>query len=448
MMRARELVKDHPRSRGVYCGWRGAFSWSSGSSPLARGLPLGAEAAAHADRIIPARAGFTALWRGPAGPHPDHPRSRGVYAFVFCSYVCSTGSSPLARGLRHRLPPGDDLRGIIPARAGFTDHAVRRRRDHGDHPRSRGVYICADGRGKKATGSSPLARGLPGRRRRPAEARRDHPRSRGVYGGHGGLLFCSWGSSPLARGLRRADGPAPPLPRIIPARAGFTRPAGPPTAPRADHPRSRGVYRQETVIIAARPGSSPLARGLPCLCLFVRLFDGIIPARAGFTWAAGAARTRRRDHPRSRGVYRRRPAHLRYGPGSSPLARGLLRSRAAGLVAGGIIPARAGFTSSLNCPGPGTSDHPRSRGVYWWRAAAMAVWRGSSPLARGLHEDARTMDPAPGIIPARAGFTGTEDVGWEIPADHPRSRGVYGVREERDVMGPGSSPLARGLPIT
>ena len=30
--------------------------------------------------IIPARAGFTAVWTGTGPGRPDHPRSRGVYA--------------------------------------------------------------------------------------------------------------------------------------------------------------------------------------------------------------------------------------------------------------------------------------------------------------------------------------------------------------------------------
>ena len=50
-------------------------------------------------------------------------------------------------------------------------------------------------------------------------------------------------------------------------------------------------------------GSSPLARGLHPLAVFKRGNIGIIPARAGFTEAAGAGAWGRSDHPRSRGVY-------------------------------------------------------------------------------------------------------------------------------------------------
>ena len=77
------------------------------------------------------------------------------------------------------------------------------------------------------------------------------------------------------------------------------------------------------VEMAWRPGSSPLARGL----LLVEPADGgaegIIPARAGFTWWRGSPRGRHPDHPRSRGVYLLEQAGHDPAEGSSPLARGL-----------------------------------------------------------------------------------------------------------------------------
>ena len=71
--------EDHPRSRGVYRLW---FLWTSsskGSSPLARGLLTPAHSKMAQIRIIPARAGFTAVIITIHGEHEDHPRSRGVY---------------------------------------------------------------------------------------------------------------------------------------------------------------------------------------------------------------------------------------------------------------------------------------------------------------------------------------------------------------------------------
>ena len=70
------------------------------------------------------------------------------------------GSSPLARGLPLGTSVLICDRGIIPARAGFTPSASRMSPSTGDHPRSRGVYYFADSNLQMAKGSSPLARGL------------------------------------------------------------------------------------------------------------------------------------------------------------------------------------------------------------------------------------------------------------------------------------------------
>ena len=178
--------EDHPRSRGVYSPTGTPWPPPSGSSPLARGLPGAVSSPGALRGIIPARAGFTPARRGPRGPARDHPRSRGVYRICPTRPGPAPGSSPLARGL---LPAGDHIpgeRGIIPARAGFTRTTWRPR--------------------WARRGSSPLARGLLGITMRPA--------------GHAG---------------------------IIPARAGFTRPCGRRWCRPQDHPRSRGVYACESL---------------------------------------------------------------------------------------------------------------------------------------------------------------------------------------------------------
>ena len=71
-------------------------------------------------RIIPARAGFTVLPSTVWMVDPDHPRSRGVYSYFVSKKGPYEGSSPLARGLREDELKGNEIRGIIPARAGFT----------------------------------------------------------------------------------------------------------------------------------------------------------------------------------------------------------------------------------------------------------------------------------------------------------------------------------------
>ena len=254
----------------------------------------------------------------------DHPRSRGVYPVSCTSAVMFRGSSPLARGLRRAARQRPRMAGIIPARAGFTDELC----SHGSH----------------GSGSSPLARGLQRQAQAGAHPDRiiparagftaqtdvaleelgDHPRSRGVYGPPRAWSSADPGSSPLARGLRAAAGVVECRPWIIPARAGFTSLFAEYQANGGDHPRSRGVYVNSGIDGVGAPGSSPLARGLLVACFRVTVGMGIIPARAGFTSSpSGSQQT---------------------GPGSSPLARGLLAQTARYAAGHRIIPARAGFT--------------------------------------------------------------------------------------------------------
>ena len=193
---------DHPRSRGVYCAASAETRCSAGSSPLARGLRRRRAQRRSRCGIIPARAGFTSYASPPICVPQDHPRSRGVYSSRRMSGAPRAGSSPLARGLLLFSVGRLDCVRIIPARAGFTALPCPPTRRSTDHPRSRGVYLTALATMRITSGSSPLARGLPPRIQPsrslcgiiPARAgfttpsragetsARDHPRSRGVYG--------------------------------------------------------------------------------------------------------------------------------------------------------------------------------------------------------------------------------------------------------------------------
>ena len=157
----------------------------------------------------------------------------------------------------------------------------------------------------------------------------------------------------------------------------------------------------------------------------VNVPDGIIPARAGFTSVSSACAACGPDHPRSRGVYSPKVAGLSDAAGSSPLARGLRGLVYRLRRPGGIIPARAGFTSTPSTTTCRRRDHPRSRGVYPGGVEDRRQARGSSPLARGLRWDSALVLLLVRIIPARAGFTLLYQVSVSVVWDHPRSRGVY-----------------------
>ena len=384
-MAERSGVSDHPRSRGVYFRELWIKGLPAGSSPLARGLRRRRAVGLRRGGIIPARAGFTPRPPCRRPSRPDHPRSRGVYLLQAVMIVSFLGSSPLARGLPAALPWGMVWLGIIPARAGFTSRTRRTGRRRWDHPRSRGVYSRVTYQGSSGPGSSPLARGLPAGVHAREAAELDHPRSRGVYQPGAGHAVSSPGSSPLARGLPTFHAHA--------------------RKSEWDHPRSRGVYWPGPSPRSARPGSSPLARGLRLLKRPRVNIHRIIPARAGFTGKSVREDRPRPDHPRSRGVYAPARSSRSSSRGSSPLARGLRRADLDPRGAEGIIPARAGFTTRRRrgcrrCP-----DHPRSRGVYPLAFGAPATGAGSSPLARGLRDHGRAGRRDVRIIPARAGFT-------------------------------------------
>ena len=248
---------------------------------------------------------------------------------------------------------------------------------------------------------------------------------RGVYRSGRSATCACFGSSPLARGLRETPVVGAPVGWIFPACAGFTRTPGSSTPHGPDHPRLRGVYLKTVDALVQTVGSSPLARGLPARSGRLLTPAGIIPARAGFTEGHPRRGPTGSDHPRSRGVYGQEVATTDTPTGSSPLARGLPSATGIAPMTSWIIPARAGFTVPLRDQVRPPQDHPRSRGVYLEPEVLDDGPAGSSPLARGLPAGGLGDEAAPGIIPARAGFTPTATRAPPCTADHPRSRGVY-----------------------
>ena len=171
------------------------------------------------------------------------------------------------------------------------------------------------------------------------------------------------GSSPLARGTRQTLCQTAPVEGLIPARAGNTTGRSPPEAELGAHPRSRGEHCGAVNSTEMSPGSSPLARGTLRSRRGLSRLIGLIPARAGNTLGELVLSGAIGAHPRSRGEHSTMDANLWNLPGSSPLARGT--------------------------PAPGTSApppiwaHPRSRGEHAPKVRRWSRQMGSSPLARG-----------------------------------------------------------------
>ena len=195
--------------------------------------------------------------------------------------------------------------------------------------------------------------------------------------------------------------------RIIPAHAGFTTARCLRAPGRWDHPRTRGVYVTSVSPTHSTMGSSPHTRGLRAPSVSHPSGCRIIPAHAGFTPVTSSLARRAPDHPRTRGVYARRARASRPRRGSSPHTRGLRRS--------------------LRRPRLARTDHPRTRGVYHPAPGDLSHRTGSSPHTRGLLTHPQHHVPAPGIIPAHAGFTDMCVLRLSVCRDHPRTRGVYSL---------------------
>ena len=171
---------------------------------------------------------------------------------------------------------------------------------------------------------------------------------------------------------------------------------------------------------------------------------GIIPARAGSRCRLRSASTRARDHPRACGEQRKVSLATECGMGSSPRVRGAgqLADHPAGPV--GIIPARAGSSTSRASRMTCAWNHPRACGEQLGYFIETPHKTGSSPRVRGAGTGARSLRVHQGIIPARAGSSARVMTYDELDRDHPRACGEQFHLHARQVPGSGSSPRVRG----
>ena len=232
------------------------------------------------------------------------------------------------------------------------------------------------------------------------------------------------GSSPLARGALPGGHADRGACRLIPARAGSTSAWRSRCRPQWAHPRSRGEHVVGVLPAVTGLGSSPLARGAHLGGAGGDGDRGLIPARAGSTSSVSPVTTLSGAHPRSRGEHTVQAGTRTGRVGSSPLARGARGPLGLSGLPKRLIPARAGSTREATGGPCGRRAHPRSRGEHSVKHAIEFVVQW--------------------LIPARAGSTRRPVRGRACSRAHPRSRGEHirtlrGVRDFR-----GSSPLARG----
>ena len=196
-----------------------------------------------------------------------------------------------------------------------------------------------------------------------------------------------------------------------------------------------------------RTGSSPLARGAHTESAGGRLCLRLIPTHAGNIGTPQLRNGGRSAHPRSRGEHKINPGNPGGFCGSSPPVRRAHQTRPAKGGFFGLIPARAGNTTSPCCSPHLRRAHPRSRGEHCFGGSGVRCLQGSSPLARGTRRHDVEQHQVRGLIPARAGNTNGGSARRRIFGAHPRSRGEHHSMPAKPPPAMGSSPLARGTPF-
>ena len=153
--------RDHPRMRGEHYLSLRFPKRRVGSSPHARGAPLGELCRLKTVGIIPACAGST----------------------TWAEYAAASdgGSSPHARGAQPGILPSGTHIGIIPACAGSTNLANIPHVGSGDHPRMRGEHSCGWKRAYEDVGIIPACAGSTEMLSVPRTTEGDHPRMRGEH---------------------------------------------------------------------------------------------------------------------------------------------------------------------------------------------------------------------------------------------------------------------------
>ena len=272
------------------------------------------------------------------------------------------------------------------------------------------------------------------------------------------------GSSPRVRGKRAPGALQGRSVRLIPARAGKTRLRAGEAVRLPAHPRACGENRNFPEYRPKRLGSSPRVRGKPRRRPRKRVPPRLIPARAGKTRPGTCATLRRAAHPRACGENPVPAIATEVAAGSSPRVRGKPGADRAALGRGRLIPARAGKTSRQLSRHTNGRAHPRACGenVFWATSALLCL--GSSPRVRGKLQELDPGRARRGLIPACAGKTtgggGTPPPGGLIPAcagktqvpdcavagegAHPRACGENSTRSRHPARASGSSPRVRG----
>ena len=191
-------------------------------------------------------------------------------------------------------------------------------------------------------------------------------------------------------------------------------------------------------------GSSPRGRGKQRIRPVGTAPPGLIPARAGKTSSRDCMMPGSAAHPRAGGENRIRRGRHAAHLGSSPRGRGKLTCGYAQDVIRRLIPARAGKTAAPPSMAMSAGAHPRAGGENFECRNQIGDSAGSSPRGRGKRKTELVAQDASGLIPARAGKTTAAARATQSGAAHPRAGGENHGGTFRCGLVNGSSPRGRG----
>ena len=170
---------------------------------------------------------------------------------------------------------------------------------------------------------------------------------------------------------------------ITPAHAGKRTFAVAFRGSRRDHPRTRGEKLQLRLFGLRQLGSPPHTRGKAATPAVRAAATRITPAHAGKSGFALNIRSKRRDHPRTRGEKTVTLSKKRFPVGSPPHTRGKGTPALQSSRCGRITPAHAGKRGNVVRQGSSRRDHPRTRGEKSRTLSLLTVIRRITPAHAG-----------------------------------------------------------------
>ena len=191
-----------------------------------------------------------------------------------------------------------------------------------------------------------------------------HPRGRGEHDHRPSPIEPADGSSPRARGTPGRPKIYLLFTRFIPAGAGNTIWLMGPVLLLVVHPRGRGEHDVLLAGVGVDNGSSPRARGTQVMGSGDAVGQRFIPAGAGNTHKTIVPDTRAAVHPRGRGEHLKEKRKSNPYHGSSPRARGTPDTGIPSPSQSRFIPAGAGNTSTPSRTARASAVHPRGRGEH------------------------------------------------------------------------------------